>query len=133
MAETPIDLSSISHIGLKNNLLSDATYSTILAQLIAKIQSLTNHIDYKVNGSIDLELLLIVCNCCEHLVKKTDGIDKSLLVCEAITTVFNLNEVEQAVLKASINFLCSHGRVKSFSRLYSFLKKALVSVGILSA
>ena len=124
----PPNIDLANHITLKFNLKSDQVYQDILQALIYRIQSITSHLELK----NCLQLLLTVANICEALVLKKDNIDKQSLVLDAMTRVFNLTEAEQNVLKSNLNFLSNNGNIKSFSKVYSFLKKGLKMLGMMS-
>ena len=112
------------HVKLKNNLLQDYRYNDVMTAIITRISQLPNFQNYRAC----LETLLFACNLAENLVLASDTIDKNMVVCDALTQVFNLTEPEIIIMKNSINFMCSHGRVKKFSkwfflvmRIYNFV------------
>ena len=120
IVKPPINLAL--HVQLKNNLLADTRYDDICNAIINRVSNLPSYQQYK----NCLETLLFACNLAENLVLSTDNIDKNMVVCEALTKVFNLAEEEVAVMKSNINFLCNHNRVKKFSK-YFFLVMRLLS------
>jgi len=107
------------HVQLKNNLLADNRYNDVMTAIITRITQLPNFMNYRAC----LETLLFSCNLAENLVLSTDTIDKNMVVCDALTQVFNLTEAEVIIMKNSINFLCSHGRVKKFSKIFFYSQK----------
>ena len=117
IVKPPINLAL--HVQLKNNLLADTRYDDICNAIINRVSNLPSYQQYK----NCLETLLFACNLAENLVLSTDNIDKNMVVCEALSKVFNLAEEEVAVMKLSINFLCNHGRVKKFSKIFFYLNK----------
>ena len=120
IVKPPINLAL--HVQLKNNLLADTRYDDICNAIINRVSNLPSYQQYK----NCLETLLFACNLAENLVLSTDNIDKNMVVCEALTKVFNMAEEEVAVMKSNINFLCNHNRVKKFSK-YFFLVMRLLS------
>ena len=110
----PIDL--CSQVQLKNNLFLDKRYDDVFTAITTRIKELPNYQQYR----NCIETLLFACNLAENLVLPTDNIDKSAIVIDALTKLFNLSEAEIATMRLSINFLCSHNRVKKFSK-YFFL------------
>ena len=107
------------HVKLKNNLLQDNRYNDVMTAIMTRISQLPNFQNYRAC----LETLLFACNLAENLVLSTDTIDKNMVVCDALTQVFNLTEPEIMIMKNSINFLCSHGRVKRFSKWFFLITK----------
>ena len=108
------DLDLAMHVQLKNNILADTRYNDVMSAIITRVSSLPDYQQYRAC----LETLLFSCNLAENLVSKADNIDKNAVVCEALSKVFNLSELEVAITKSSINFLCSHNRVKKFSKFF---------------
>ena len=107
------------HVQLKNILLNDNRYNDVLSAIITRVSSLPNYQNYR----NCCETLLFSCNLAENLVLSTDTIDKNQVVCDALSQLFNFTELEIAIVKANINFLCSHGRVKRFSRVFFWSQK----------
>ena len=107
------------HVKLKNNLLQDNRYNDVMTAIMTRISQLPNFQNYRAC----LETLLFACNLAENLVLSTDTIDKNMVVCDALTQVFNLTEPEIMIMKNSINFLCSHGRVKRFSKWFFLIMR----------
>ena len=117
------------HVQLKNNILYAQRQNDVLQAIMTRVQGLPNYIQYK----NCLETLLFACNICEALVTKADNIDKQAVVVLAFTQLFNLNDIEVETLKLSINFLSNHNRIKTFSKVFFYLNKALKCLGLKSS
>ena len=113
----PIDL--CSQVQLKNNLFLDKRYDDVFNAITTRIKELPNYQQYR----NCIETLLFACNLAENLVLPTDNIDKSAIVIDALTKLFNLSEAEIATTKLNINFLCSHNRVKKFSKYFFWMTR----------
>ena len=100
-------------VPLKNGLARDQKCADIISALVLRIKALPNFQTYKA----DVEVLLLCCNTVEHLVVKTDKIDKSKLVIDALTQIFSLTPDEQALTKITIDFLNNHNRIKTVSQI----------------
>ena len=53
----------------------------------------------------DQELILMICNCVENLVKKKYGIHKKQFVVEIANELFNLNQAESEIISNMCQFL----------------------------
>ena len=117
------------HVQLKNNLLDDNRYNDVVTGIITRVSSLPNYQNYR----NCCETLLFACNLAENLVLSTDTIDKAQVVMDALQQLFNFTEIEAGVIKANIQFLYNHNRIKKFSRVFFYLNKVLIYFGIKSA
>jgi len=70
---------------------------------------------YKMNNDI----LLLICNLAEHLIREKK-IKKKELVFEILQQVFNINAHEKLILDANIEFLHSNKAIKKLSKFYLF-------------
>jgi hypothetical protein len=115
-------MADLSIIPLKNNLLVDATFQTVKAQIITRINEL-GITDAKYKN--DSEFLALICNLIEHLIHKKDKINKRDLALDIISTLFNVSAEDREALGKNIDFLCSQ---KNLVRRVSFYK--LFKVGM---
>lgn len=106
-----MDVSNLSQlVPLKNSLHTSSTISQIVDVIIDQIRALPNYQLLK----NDMELLLYVCNICEHLAPK--GTDKQDIVIQALIKVFCLDSNEQAITKNCITFLWNNKTIKKLNK-----------------
>ena len=85
-------MNDLQIIPLRNNLLIDFTYNDIKVKVINRLIELNlNQSKYK----NDAEFLNLVCNLIEHLVKKSDKINKEQLVITIYCEIFQTSEEEK--------------------------------------
>lgn len=99
-------MSDITYVQPKNSLGMKIKRDKIKDAIKARVSSISQFQQLKKNNSIDNELVNLVCNCVENLVKKKYGIDKKSLVIEIIEEIFcGLNQSEKDNLGNTIQFL----------------------------
>ena len=94
---------------------------SLIDQIIKLVQSsIPEFFKLKVGSSIELELILLVCNLVENAISKGNkhDIDKKQVVCDVIQRLFNLNPQEIETIKNQIDYLYNNGMIKKISRIY---------------
>ena len=61
------------------------------------------------------EVLLLICNLIEFLIKKEDGISKRDLAMDILHELYSLSPTDKPVYESNIDFLCSTKMVKKVS------------------
>ena len=103
---------SLEIVELKNNILIDVKYNEVKKKVIDRIVELgLNNIKYK----LDNELLNLVCNLIEHLVKKKDKISKKDLVMLIYQEIFSISTEEQLIIFNNIEYLFNNGNIRKVS------------------
>ena len=97
---------------LKNNMDKHNIYYSLLKLVTEKIRLIPN---YEILKN-EIELVLLVCNIIENIVKKNKKtkIDKKQLVIDIFTTVFG-NQIDILSLKITIDFLFNNKLIKQIS------------------
>jgi hypothetical protein len=97
---------------LKNNMDKHNIYYSLLKLVTEKIRLIPN---YEILKN-EIELVLLVCNIIENVVKKNNKtkIDKKQLVIDIFTTVFG-NQIDILSLKITIDFLFNNKLIKQIS------------------
>ena len=97
---------------LKNNMDKHNIYYSLLKLVTEKIRLIPN---YEILKN-EIELVLLVCNLIENIVKKNNRtkIDKKQLVIDIFTTVFG-NQIDILSLKITIDFLFNNKLIKQIS------------------
>lgn len=105
-------MNDLQIIPLRNNLLIDFTYNDIKVKVINRLIELhLNQSKYK----NDTEFLNLVCNLIEHLVKKSDKINKKQLVITIYCELFQTSEEEKEMISNNIEYLCNNKIIKKIS------------------
>lgn len=94
-------MDDLNYIKPKNSLRQKEKKSKIKNLIKSRITSIENYQTLR----YDQELVLMVCNCVENLVKKKYGIDKKHFVIEILTDLFGLNLQEQETVGNHVQFL----------------------------
>ena len=88
-------MSDINYIKPKNSLQLKEKKSKIKKSIKERITTISNYQSLRNGNTIDQEVVLMICNCVENLVKKKYGIDKKQFVIEIVNDIFNgLNQNE---------------------------------------
>ena len=98
---------------LKNNMDKHNIYYSLLKLVTEKIRLIPN---YEILKN-EIELVLLVCNIIENVVKKNNKtkIDKKQLVIDIFSTVFGLSPPDIISLKITIDFLFNNKLIKQIS------------------
>ena len=102
---------AIPDIYLKHSLDKHNVYYNLLKIISDKIIAIPEFQKLKT----ETELVKLVSNLVENSVPKGQKIDKKQLVIEIFQRVFNLNVVEQEILKNTIEFLFNNKLIKKIS------------------
>lgn len=108
-------------VKFKHNLKQSQKSDEIEKYILDKLFNLPNYMDYK----FDPELVLYACRVVEALVKKSDHIDKKMLVISVFEKIFNLSYEEKKLIEEIIEFLFNNKRIKAVKTT----KKVLYAVG----
>ena len=63
------------------------------------------------------ELILMICNAVENIIKKTDNFDKKKIVIEVMKSLFNLNNDEITKVDSSIECFWSNNMITKIKRI----------------
>ena len=98
---------------LKNNMDKHNIYYSLLKLVTEKIRLIPN---YEILKN-EIELVLLVCNIIENVVKKNNKtkIDKKQLVIDIFSSVFGLSPPDILSLKITIDFLFNNKLIKQIS------------------
>lgn len=110
---------SLDLVSITPNLGVEIKIQEIKAQVITRLTEL-KLLDSKFKNNQDV--LLLVCNLIEHLVKDKK-IKKKELVLDIFTSIYN-NPNERAIIDANIEFLHSNKAIKKLSKFYLFCVSA---------
>ena len=114
-----------SDVKPSNALKKHIIYHSLVEEILKLVQSkIPEFIKLKVGNSIELELILLLCNIVENAISNGNKhkIDKKQLVCDVIQRLFNLNPVELKAVEAQIDYLHNNSMIKKISRIYKFGK-----------
>lgn len=113
-------MNDLSIVSVTPSLATEVKTQEIKTKIISRLTEL-KVIDAKFKTNPDV--LLLVCNLVEHLVRDKK-IKKKELVMDVIQTLFNPSVVERAVIENNIEFLHSNKAIKRLSRFYLFCVSA---------
>ena len=108
-------MTSLTELPLKNNLKKHNDFYTLLNLIVDKIQrDIPELTALCVNGSVELELVNLVCNLVENAIPNGNilKIDKKSLVLKVLTKVFSLAPVEVVNLSNQIDYLYNNNKIK---------------------
>jgi len=107
---------SLDLIAITPNLANEVKTQQIKEKVVARLAELkVNDAKFKNNQDV----LLLICNLVEHLIKDKK-IKKKDLVLEILQTVFTLTPTERIIIENNIEFLHSNKAIKKLSRFYLF-------------
>ena len=107
---------SLDLIAITPNLANEVKTQQIKEKVVARLAELKiNDAKFKNNQDV----LLLICNLVEHLIKDKK-IKKKDLVLEILQTVFTLTPTERTIIENNIEFLHSNKAIKKLSRFYLF-------------
>lgn len=107
---------SLELISITPNLAIEIKQNEIKTKIIARLTEL-KLIDPKYKLSTDV--LLLVCNLLEHLVKDKK-LNKKQLLLEIFVSIFNIQAQDRVQIESQIEFLHSNKAIKKLSRFYLF-------------
>lgn len=109
-------MADLNLVSITPNLANEVKIQQIKEKIILRIGELKiNDIKFKNNQDV----LLLICNLVEHLVKDKK-IKKKELVLEILQAVYAPTVAEKALIENNIEFLHSNKAIKKLSRFYLF-------------
>jgi len=109
-------MSGLEIVSITPSLALDVKVNQIKEKIVKRIDEL-KLTDAKYKTSNDV--LLLVCNLAEHLVRDKK-INKKQLVIELMAGIYSLSSAERGQLDSAIEFLHSNKAIKKLSRFYLF-------------
>ena len=109
-------MSGLEIVSITPSLALDVKVNQIKEKIVKRIDEL-KLTDAKYKTSNDV--LLLVCNLTEHLVREKK-INKKQLVIELMAGIYSLSSAERGQLDNAIEFLHANGNIKKLSRFYLF-------------
>lgn len=82
-------MDNLCYIKTKNSLKKREKRTKIKQAIKDKVLSIHQHHELRNNGTIEPELILMVCNCVENCIKKGAGVDKKGFVIEILEEIYN--------------------------------------------
>jgi hypothetical protein len=82
-------MDNLCYIKSKNSLKKREKRAKIKQAIKEKVLSIHQHHELRSNGTIEPELILMVCNCVENTIKKGAGVDKKAFVIEILEDIFS--------------------------------------------
>ena len=105
-------MSELEIVNITKSLASTIKQVKVKEQIVNRIRELKlDNAEFKNKQ----EILLLICNLIEYLIKKADKISKRDLAIQVITEVYTLNAVERATFESNIDFLASTSMIKKVS------------------
>jgi hypothetical protein len=106
-------MDELNYIKPKNSLRQREKKEKIRKMIKQRIVSISSFQLLRQNNSIDQELVLMICNSVENLVKKKYQIDKKSFVLEILEDIFgNLNLVERENVSNMVQFLFDNALIE---------------------
>lgn len=109
--------STLELIQVQPNLARDIKRQEIIKTIQDRITTLNLPLQSYKNNT---EFVLLVLNLIEHLVVKSNKIDKKALAVQILTGMLNLNATESQTLETNIEFLHSNKMIKKVSKFKLF-------------
>ena len=82
-------MDNLCYIKSKNSLKRREKRAKIKQAIKEKVLSIHQHHELRNNGTIEPELILMICNCVENCIKKGAGVDKKAFVMEILEDIFS--------------------------------------------
>ena len=101
----------------KNNIKSHVIFNKTVDQIIEELKKEIPKIHEMKEQP---ELILLICNCVENIIKKSDNCDKKKIVIEVMKSLFNLNNEEITKVDSSIECFCSNNMIKKIKKIEKF-------------
>ena len=99
---------------LKNNIKSHVIFNKTVDQIIEELKKEIPKIHEKKEQP---ELILLICNCVENIIKKSDNCDKKKIVIEVMKSLFNLNNEEITKVDSSIECFWSNNMITKIKKI----------------
>ena len=97
----------------KNNIKSHVIFNKTVDQIIEELKKEIPKIHEMKEQT---ELILVICNCVENIIKKSDNCDKKKIVIEVMKSLFNLNNEEITKLDSSIECFWSNNMITKIKK-----------------
>jgi hypothetical protein len=125
-------MSDLCYIKTRHSLKQRQKHHKIINAIKEKIMSIHDYQTLKSNGSVNPELVLMVCNCVENTIKKHAGVNKKELVVEILNSIYQLSRQEMENVREQ----CQHDydnhlieliplTTKFFSILWNYIKRKI--------
>ena len=98
----------------KNNIKSHVIFNKTVDQIIEELKKEIPKIHEMKEQP---ELILLICNCVENIIKKSDNCDKKKIVIEVMKSLFNLNNEEITKVDSSIECFCSNNMITKIKKI----------------
>jgi len=126
-------MDNLCFIKPKNGIKQKDKRQKIKNAVVQKITTIDKIGQFRSNGLVDHELVLMVCNCVENVIKKNAGIDKKELVVEIFKQLFaDLSAQETENIKNQCQYSYDNNLIekipviyKAGSILYNYIKSKL--------
>ena len=126
-------MDNLCYIQPKNGIKQKDKRQKIKQAVVQKIQSIDKIGQFRSNGLIDHELVLMVCNCVENVIKKKAGVDKKEIVVEIFKQLFaDLTPQETENIKNQCQYSYDNDLIekipiiyKAGSIFYNYIKSKL--------
>lgn len=107
-------MEDLNYVKPKNSLRQREKKEKIRSLIKQRITMISSYQSLRQNNCIDQELVLMVCNSVENLVKKKYQIDKKSFVVEILEDIFsNLNHVEKENASCVVQFLFDNALIQA--------------------
>jgi glycerol-3-phosphate cytidylyltransferase-like family protein len=98
----------------KNNIKSHVIFNKTVEQIIEELKKEIPKIHEMKEQP---ELILMICNAVENIIKKSDNCDKKKIVIEVMKSLFNLNNDEITKVDSSIECFWSNNMITKIKRI----------------
>lgn len=108
-------MNDLSYVKSKNSLRQREKKDKIKRSIRAKVgTTIANCQQLRASGTIDQELIALICCCVEELIKKKYGIDKKQFVMEIVSDLFpHLTAEEEDNVQRSIQYIYDNGLIST--------------------
>jgi len=104
---------NLCYIKHKNSLKKREKRQKIKLAIKEKVMSIHNHTQLRQNGTLEPELILMVCNCVENFIKKHAGVDKKSFVVEIIEDIYlSLSHQEKEYIAQQCQFFFDNALIE---------------------
>ena len=114
-------MSDLCYIKTRHSLKRRQKQHKIINAIKEKIMSIHDYQSLRSNGSVNPELVLMVCNCVENTIKKHAGLDKKEFVVEVLNSIYQLSHQEMENVKEQ----CQHNYDNHLIELIPFSTKLM--------
>lgn len=119
-------MEDLNYLKPRNSLRQREKKEKIRRLIKQRITLISSYQSLRQNNTIDQELVLMVCNSVENLVKKKYQIDKKSFVIEILEDIFNnLNQIEKENVLNVVQFLFDNALIEAVPVVEKFSYYAL--------